>query len=287
MFWKNKRGVEKLPDKVIVPTKAGFDYIFDLKRKRIVVLIRKGLKGDLTNAEIKETIQLTKNVGKLAAGLATWIPLGIPAHESIHGITVIGLGGKLQNIKIGWPKSFTYWTMPAGFPEKEIIVYLSPVIFEALIGLYLIKYGIKKKNPFCFGYGVASFSDPVYMAINSLFVRTDFTYAAIKLKGTLIKSFGSNPEFTAKISGINEVPIIFLLAAAVYGTAILGNIYIPKINEELITARRTKKLLHKLKEKDYFLYEALGKTFLWKADKLRTDVLKKIMGKKKFEEYNK
>ena len=267
MLFKRKKP-EETPKQIAVKTKAGFSYVFDLIGKKLVIAFDKGFFEGKYRKKTRK--QVMADAAGAMGGAIIGASIHIPAHELVHDLAAVLQGGSVSGTLLE-PKFFL------DSPLKEAVVAMSPQFFEAIVGLILLKEGIKRGNPVYFGYGIAVFPKPAMYAISDIFLKAgDFTAFARDIKLILIQTFADNRELVSSISKMDNAILILLAAATIYGTAIFGTRYVSKIRAEFVTATQTKRILRKLKQKDNELYNALGRAFLWKADKYRNIVLDKL-----------
>ncbi len=278
MPFKRKKP-EEAPRQIVVKTKAGFSYIFDLIGKKIYIIAERGMLGHKgrelpTKKEIKN---FAKFFGAFVGGtFVSQIP-----HEIEHAVTALGLGGKVQGWKLGFGLERSEIYIDIDSALKRAIVAIAPQFFEAILGLFLMKEGLKRGNTVYFGYGSLTFIRPTGQVVSSIFADTDFTIFVSYVKTWLIQSFSDNQAIVDFIKNFNEPAAILLTAATIYGTALLGVKYVPKISREFLTLEQTQKIFAEIKRKDPQLYEAMRKYFfLKKAKELRGAVLRKIFGVK-------
>ena len=277
MFGRKKAVPINKSDQIVVPTKKGFFYIFDLKLRKIYIVLedieRRGFRGG-------EKIGTRLGFLNYQAGLGAFFFAffaHIFVHEAIHIAVALPLGGKFSGFRItGAPVGVHTDILEITAPEKEFMVAVAPAIFEAFVGLYLIKLGLRKKEPVAFGYGLLVFTTPARHALDSLFAHTDFSVLSSRIKEILIRDFGANEAVKGQISSIPDPAIIFLLASILYGAAIYGSKYVPKISDEIITWKRTKAILQKIEKKDPKLHAALDRIIFSRGARLRKRLFEKI-----------
>ncbi|HIJ98086.1 TPA: hypothetical protein H1009_03275 [archaeon] len=217
-------------EKKLVKLELGkITYIFD--RDSVVVDLRtnKGKPG----VPIKKIVLDTAK-----ASVAQVVAVGpaMAGHELGHAGTALAVQAKVVDLVLFGADAGIRFI--ADSPAQLMAVSLVPSILEAVLGLYLIRRGIKKEEAIQFSIGVFLFTTPLWRYIFwNLMANgaTDFNLFERGLKGFLLENRVGSFD---TIVNLDTNAIILTTLIAMYTSVLLGSKYAPVMKQKILEGKK-------------------------------------------------
>ncbi len=241
LFKRTRRVFEITRDgkQLIEVEKGGISYIFGEDTTIVDLRTNKQKPG----VSIKK---LVLDAGKASiAQIITAVP-AVAAHELAHAGTAILVGARLGQIELLPPNAGVEVIIDA--TGAKMAIALVPTILEALLGLYLIRRGLKNKKAIIFSTGVMLSTFPLWRFIFiNLISRgiTDYSIFEHSLKQYLIDNRVADFD---TIAYLDSNAIIFVALMAIYGGILLGSRYAPVILGKIKSAQKAFKELRAMQK---------------------------------------